>query len=118
MAPVIRTAEMTQENAAGHYTFVNTVAFDGDDTSQAFMLPPGAKAMSLQAVGTFDSGTLALQASNDGVTYAALTTAVALTSAGMKGVATADMGYKFYKMVVSGGGGTCALFGYVHVLTE
>ncbi len=112
MTLVVRTGAMV-DNTDGTYSFVNGVALDGDDSSQAFSFPPGTIAASLQAVGTFDSGTVALQCSNDGVTYAALPTAVSHTAAGAKSVAPADLGFKYYKVVVTGGGGTCALFGHV-----
>ena len=102
----------------GRFSYVNTVALDGDDDSSRFSLPRGAKAMSMQAVGTFDSGTIALQCSNDGTTYAALPTAVSHTVAGIKSVAAIDLGFRYYKLLVSGGGGSCALFGHVHILCD
>lgn len=60
-------------------------------------------AMSVQAQSTnFNTKTLSLQASNDGVNYAALPTAVALTASGIKSVAVADLGYLFYRINIDG----------------
>lgn len=56
-------------------------------------------AMSIQSVGTHGSATIDIQASNDGVTYAALPTAVSLTTAGHKSVALADLGFRFYRVI-------------------
>ena len=60
---------------------------------------PRCLAMSIQGVGTFGSATIDIQGSNDGTTYAALPTAVSLTVAGIKSVALADLGYKFYRVI-------------------
>jgi len=97
-----------------------TVAgLDADDDSTAFGLPPGIVAMSIQVTGTPDSGVLNLYGSNDGSTFAALTTAVQFSNAtGIKSVATADLGYKQYKIVMTAGGGASTdLDATVHMRT-
>lgn len=106
------------DNNDGTLTLTNNVALDGDDESAHFALPPGTIAVGVQFLGTFDSGTIAMQGSNDNTTFAALSTAVSATSAALKGVATADLAYKRYRMIVSGGGGSCALNFILHVRTN
>lgn len=61
--------------------------------------PKRPTAMSIQSTGAFTSSTLDIQASNDGVTYYALPTAVSLAALGAKSVALADLGYKFYRVI-------------------
>lgn len=55
-------------------------------------------AMCFQAKGTFGSGTLKLQVSNNGTDYVDAPTAASVTSDGVKSAATADCGYKFYRL--------------------
>lgn len=62
------------------------------------------KSITLQSTGTFDSGDLAIQKSNDGTNFAALATAITHTVAAMSAVATADLGFAFYKLDISTGG--------------
>lgn len=59
-------------------------------------------AMCFQATGSFGSGTLKLQVSNDGTNYVDSPTATSVTAAGVKSVATADCGYKFYRLNLAG----------------
>lgn len=103
MTLAVRTM-MFSDLGDGRWYAVNATGIDNDDTSQAFSLPRGTYALSLQTVGNHDSGTVSLQASNDGVTYAALPTAVATTAAGIKSVAAADLAYRYYKISTTGGG--------------
>ena len=69
---------------------------------------PECSDKSIQGLGTFDSGSIALQGSNDGgTTYAALHdpggTTIAITSAGIKAVLENT---ELIKPVVSSGGGS------------
>lgn len=73
-----------------------------DDFDYIFRAPNGIRAMSLQGDGTFGSGTLSLQGSNDGATFAELPTAVSLTVNGIKSVAVADLGYAYYRIHFAG----------------
>lgn len=58
--------------------------------------------ITLHATGTFGGGTLALEAGNDETNFAALPTAVSLTAAGIKSVAADGLGYKSYRLALSG----------------
>jgi len=71
-----------------------------------------ASAMSIQALGAFTAATIDIQASNDGVTYAALPTAVSLNALGHKSVALADLGFRYYRVIqlVAGESHTAYIF--------
>lgn len=73
--------------------------FTAENDAVVFEMPR-AFTMSIQGVGTFGSATLNIQASNDGTTYAALPTAVQLTTAGIKSVAQTDLAYRFYRVIM------------------
>jgi hypothetical protein len=69
---------------------------------------PALKARTIQATGTFDSGSVALHGSNDGTNFVALEdwegNAIAITSAGL--VKVGDLQVRQIKPVITGGGGT------------
>lgn len=65
--------------------------------------------ITLQVEGTFAAGSVAIQASNDGATFYALPTAVSIAAAGIKAVSADSLGFKFYRLALSGGGGTTSL---------
>lgn len=76
------------------------------DTARAYQLPRASWGFSVSASGTFDSATVAVEGSVDGVTYFALTDdngAIALTAAG--GTQGAAM-VKWIRPAFSGGGGS------------
>jgi len=75
-----------------------TVTFTALNDAVVFQ-PIRATAMSLQSTGAFTTATIDIQASNDGVTYAPLPTAVSLNALGVKAVALADLGFKFYRVI-------------------
>lgn len=89
------TTSFVREDAG---KFNLTVAMTAQNDAQVFQ-PLRPLAMSIQATGAFTSATIDIQASNDGVTYAALPTAVSLNALGIKSVALADLGYKFYRVI-------------------
>ena len=76
------------------------ITLDDLNDSQVLQIPR-VIAMSIQVSGTFNpTTTLNLQGSNDGVSYAALPTAISFTAAGMKSVALADLGFRFYRVII------------------
>lgn len=58
-------------------------------------------AISAQLRGSYTSGTVALQGSNDNSTFVALPTAVSFTALGIKSVAVADLGFLYYRVAAS-----------------
>jgi hypothetical protein len=75
-----------------------TATFTAENDAVKFQFPR-CIAMSIQTIGTHGSATINIQGSNDDTTYAALPTAVQLTTAGIKSVALADLGYRFYRVI-------------------
>lgn len=75
------------------------------DFDYKFDAPHGLSGMSLQSDGNDGSGTLSLQGSNDGVTFAEFATPISLTAAGIKSMAVADLGYAFYNVHLTGSTG-------------
>lgn len=65
--------------------------------------------ITIQVEGTFASGAVAVQVSNDGLTYYAVPTAVSISAAGLKSVPADGLGFRHYKFVLSGGDGTASL---------
>lgn len=62
---------------------------------------PRLSAMSIQVEG-ITTAAVALQASNDNSNFYALPTAVSLAADGIKSVAVADLGYRYYKILMTG----------------
>jgi hypothetical protein len=54
--------------------------------------------LSLHLTGTYVSGTVALQGSNDNSAFVALPPAVSLSALGIKSVAIADLGFRYYRL--------------------
>ncbi len=74
-----------------------------DNFTHNFLAPRGLLAMSLQTKGSaYGSGTLAINGSNDGTNFVALPTAVSLGADGVKSVALADLGFKWYQLALTG----------------
>jgi hypothetical protein len=74
-----------------------------DDFDYIFHAPAKLRAMSLHGQGSsFGAGTLSLQGSNDGDNFFALPTAVSITANGVASVALADLGYRFYRIHLTG----------------
>ena len=67
-------------------------------------------AMTIQSVGTHGAATIDIRGSNDGVTFAALPTAVSLAAAGIKSVAVADLAYRFYKVIELAAAATLSVY--------
>lgn len=71
--------------------------------------------ITLQVTGTFGGATVAIQASNDGTNFVALPTAVSTISTALKSVPSDGLGFKHYKLVLSGGNAStdlaCTLVG-------
>jgi hypothetical protein len=73
--------------------------------------------IALQCTGTFDSATVTVNVSEDGVTYFAPATAVSFSAAGRKTIALADLGFKFLRLVMASGAGS-ANIAYVIVCSR
>lgn len=88
---------------------VKWTSMAGSDVGAPFEIY-GYNDRTIQADGTFDSGTVVLQGTLDGTNYQGLrdpsSTAISFTAAGLKGVLEAV--YKV-RPSVSGGGGSCAI---------
>lgn len=54
-------------------------------------------ALTWQLTGTLAAGTVTIQGSNDGSTFVALPTATSFSAVGLKAVATADLGFRYYR---------------------
>jgi len=69
---------------------------------------PDAVTIVIQASGTFGAGpgTITIKYSNDGITYFALSTAIAFAAAGLKTVAQADLGAMHYRGEATSGDAT------------
>lgn len=106
------------DNNDGTFSATNAVALDADDETTHFSLPANTIAVGVQATGTFDSATATLQGSNDNVTFAVLSTTIAFTVAGLKGIVPADLGYKYYRVLNSGGGAGTALIMFLYARTN
>lgn len=88
---------------------VTWAAMAGSDVGEAYEIY-GYNDRTVQAQGTFDSGTVVLQGTVDGTNYQGLrdpsSTAISFTAAGLKGVLEA---VHKVRPSVSGGGGSCAI---------
>lgn len=58
-------------------------------------------AMSMQVTGTRSAAVITLQGSDDGSTLVALPTSTSLSATGVKSVASADLGFKYYNVNVA-----------------
>ena len=80
------------------------------DTGTPIDVPRGTSEISMQVVGTFASGDVALQGSNDGTNWVDLDdlsgTVIAISAAGFQGTRDRPMQIR---PEISGGGGTTAL---------
>lgn len=108
MATVTRDHVITKiDDSFGATWHVLWEGLDGDDNGEALEMPAWSD-RSVQFVGTFDSGTVILQGSNDGVTWATLQdlegTAISTTSAALVSVMEIT---RYVRPSVSGGGGSC-----------
>jgi|SRR5712692_4153211 len=78
-----------------------TVTFTAQNDAVVFQ-PIRAMAMSIQSTGAFTASHIQMQVSNDGVTYTALpTTPVDLLALGVVSIDPKDLGYKFYKVIMT-----------------
>ncbi len=65
--------------------------------------------ITIQVTGTFASGIISLQVSNDGTNFVAAPTAVSINAAGVVAVAENSLGFLYYRPVLASGGSTTAL---------
>jgi len=66
----------------------------------------GCDSASIQADGTWDSGVVVVQCSNDGTTYAALPTNVDFSADGVATIPPDGLGFRFYQLSVTLNGAT------------
>ena len=92
----------TLNRVAEMHHCVWAIALTANNDAVTFRPNHAMRGMTVQAEGTFSSGTVALQGSNDGSTFYALPTAVSLTAAGIKSVAQLDLAYDYFKVIVTG----------------
>jgi hypothetical protein len=100
MAAIAKTSEFRERHLL---VIVATVSGENNSVLEIPMKEQ-ISAMSLQAVGTFGgSAQIDLKAGNDGTDAkrAALPTAASLTAEGIKSVAVADLGYRYYYLELS-----------------
>src|SRR5262245_31855735 len=62
--------------------------------------------ITIQSVLGGTAGTTVVQGSNDGTNWAGLPTAVSITTSTVVGFVAADLGFKYYRLSLSGGDGT------------
>lgn len=89
---------LTSDSQKGARTRVITVGQSGANNGNVdFEISKPLVSLTFQLGGTYAAGTVAIQGSNDGSTFAALPTAVSFTALGIKSVVVADLGYRFYR---------------------
>lgn len=108
-APAITSNVHSRE----HGVIVTVTQSEANDGVVGFEVLAPLVAMSFQVLGTVGAGTVELHGSNDGSTFVALPTAVSVSAAGVKSVATADLGYKYYGVFVDSSDGTNDVTAYV-----
>jgi hypothetical protein len=79
--------------------------FDSNGTSGALDNLALASSIALQATGTFGGGTIALTGSNDGTNFYALPTAVTRTTPGLAAAAANGLGFRYYRLELTGATG-------------
>jgi hypothetical protein len=90
---------ITSDTYRGNRTRVVVIGQSGaNDGNIDIELNKPLAAMGVQLVGTVAAGTVALQASNDNSNFVAVPTAVSFSAAGIKSVAIADLGYRYYRI--------------------
>ena len=84
-------------------TFTQSGANNG---TAMFDVPEPLHSMSIQVTGTFSTDTLKLRGGNDGVSanLQDLPSAISFTAIGINTVAEADLGFRYYGVVVSAAG--------------
>lgn len=93
---------ITSDGHKGGRTRIITVSQSGANNGNVnFEIVKPLVSLTAQLGGTYAAGTVALQGSNDGSTFAALPTAVSFTGLGIKSVAVADLGYRHYRAAYS-----------------
>lgn len=89
---------LSSDNYRGNRTRVITITQSGANNGNIDVeIPKAMSAMSLQLTGTYVAGTVTGQASNDGTNFVALPTAVAFSALGLKVIAVADLGFRYYR---------------------
>lgn len=109
MATITPTTRDVGPSGDGSIMLVTWPAVTAADTCAPVSFPAMAD-KSVQAAGTFDSGSVAVHGSNDGSNYAALrnpaSNVIAITTAGINAVLENTV---FVQPVISGGGGSQSL---------
>ena len=99
-------ASPTWSHGVGFITCSITILTTVDGTSGATCIVPVECAIRLltgTAVSTnFNGKALSVKASNDGVNFTAVATAISVTSTGNFIIAAADIGFLFYQVLFSG----------------
>lgn len=94
-APALGT-DSFRGNKVRVITFTQSGANDGNLAA----IEPGRSlaSMSFQVTGTYVAGAIKAQCSNDGSTWVDTPTAASLSGLGGKSIATADCGYRYYRL--------------------
>ena len=95
MAAPAQGTDQFRGNKVRVVTFTQSGANNGD-----IVVEPGRSlaSMSFQVAGTYVAGTIKMQCSNDGTNYADTPTAASLSGTGVKSIAVADLGYRYYQL--------------------
>jgi hypothetical protein len=95
-------ATTIQQNRIAKGLIKIVITLTANDEAVAFTLPR-CYAVGLDIRSSdFGAGTLAVQAAPDGTNYLALPTAVASTATGLKSIATADLSFYNYRVILTG----------------
>lgn len=88
------------------FTLTIPTTVDGTDGATAIFSPGPARYITITATSSnFNSKALSVKASNDGVTFTALETAISISSSGnaaIDQIAKNCLGYRYYQLVFSG----------------
>ena len=96
-------ATILHESSQAQETVTVTATTATDNDTYDFKPAHPMRAMSFHAQGSsFGAGTASLQGSNDGTNFFALPTAATTTANAIKSVSQADLGYKWYRIELTG----------------
>jgi hypothetical protein len=105
MAATILTPD-TERKTAGTIEIVITIptTVDGTNGGTCIVSPPiPVRTLTGTVVSSnFNGKTLAVKASNDGVNFTAVATAISVASTGNFVIAAADIGFRYYQITFSG----------------
>lgn len=95
-ATILHTAGQSVE------TVTVTATVDTDNDTYDFAPEHPMRAMTIQTIGDDGGGTTNLLCGNDGTNFVALPTAKSMTAAGVLSVVQADLGFKWYRIELTG----------------